>query len=132
MGVCVPIYGSMYRAHYKDYPMLRPLVFMSLSALGLSTAALAETITPISEIVRGSVVTLSGTVERIADSDEFILADGTGSIEVYLGPTSMPVTTGEAVTVTGFVDDDPGPLDLCAASITKGDGTLVTIPNCDG
>lgn len=88
--------------------------------------------TPIAEIARGSQVTLQGTVARIPDEDEFILTDATGSIEVYLGPTRVPVAVGEVVSVSGFVDNDIAAMDVCATSITRADGTIITIPNCDG
>lgn len=110
--------------------MIRHVTLTSLLLAGVPT--LAQTgATPIAELSRGSTATLQGTVERITDDDEFILTDPTGSIEVYLGPNRVPVAVGEAVTVSGFVDDDAGPLELCASSIAKANGTVVAIRNCD-
>lgn len=97
-----------------------------------SLPAFAEGTTAVADIVRGSPVTVTGVVERIDDEDEFTLADATGSIEVYLGPNTVPVTVGETVSVTGFVDDDQGPIDLCASSIIRADGQVIQIANCDG
>ncbi len=109
------------------------MMILAAAAFG-GVPALAQSgpATAIAEITRGTQVTITGTVERIADEDEFHLADRSGSIEVYLGPSRVPVVVGETVTVTGYVDDDPGPLDLCASSITRADGTVVPIPDCDG
>jgi uncharacterized protein YdeI (BOF family) len=86
----------------------------------------AERITPIADAKRGSMVTLEGTVERITDEDEFRLADRSGSIRVYVGPNWVPVSEGEAITVHGFVDDDLGPRELYARTLTRADGSVVT------
>jgi len=87
--------------------------------------ALAETITPISDLQRGTMVTVQGTVERITDEDEFRLADASGDIRVYVGPNWVPASVGETVTVNGFVDDDLGPREIYARSLTRADGTVV-------
>ena len=102
--------------------------------IGMSIPAYAQTVntTAISDVQRGSQVTLQGTIQSIPDYDEFILADSSGTIEVYLGPNRVSVEVGETVTVSGFVDDDLGPLDLCASTIIRADGTSVEIANCDG
>jgi hypothetical protein len=72
-------------------------------------------ITPIAEAQRGTMVTVQGTVERITDEDEFRLTDATGSILVYVGPNLVPADVDEAITVSGFVDDDDRPEgNLCA------------------
>lgn len=71
-----------------------------------STAALANPITAIGDLKRGSTATIQGTVEKISDEDEFRIADGSGGIKVYIGPHFVPVDVGERVTVRGFVDDD--------------------------
>lgn len=75
---------------------------------------------------------VEGTVERIVDEEEFFLVDTSGTVEVYTGPTVVPVTVGERLSVSGFVDGDPGPIDVCASSISRADGTVIAIANCDG
>lgn len=91
-----------------------------------TTSAMAGLITPIGDAQRGTMVTVQGTVERITDEDEFRLTDATGSILIYVGPTWVPANLGEAVTVSGFVDDDPGPREIYARSLTRADGSVVT------
>lgn len=99
------------------------LIAAVVLGLFLSLPALAQTSTPIGELQRGTMATVSGTVERILDSDEFRLADETGRIRVYVGPNWVPVAVGEVVTVFGFVDDGIGPLELYARTLTRADGT---------
>jgi uncharacterized protein YdeI (BOF family) len=97
-----------------------------LLALAPALAVAAERITPIADAKRGSMVTVKGTVERITDEDEFRLADASGSIRVYVGPNWVPANEGEAVTVHGFVDDDLGPRELYARTLSRADGSVVT------
>ena len=97
-----------------------------LLALAPAPAAAAELITPIADAQRGSMVTVQGAVERITDEDEFLLADASGSIRVYVGPNWVPANEGEAVMVHGFDDDDLGPRELCARTLTRADGSVVT------
>jgi uncharacterized protein YdeI (BOF family) len=112
---------------------LKPyLVLAFVATAALPAYAQTGTSTAIADVTRGSQVTVQGVVERIPDEDEFILTDQSGSIEVYLGPTRVPVAVGDTVVVSGFVDDDPGVLDLCASRIERADGTVIQIPNCDG
>jgi uncharacterized protein YdeI (BOF family) len=93
----------------------------------LATAAFASgPITPVGDLKRGTMVTVAGTVERITDEDEFRLTDASGTVRVYVGPNWVPANVGEAVTVDGFVDDDLGPLEIYARSLTRADGTVVT------
>ncbi|MEE4638543.1 MAG: hypothetical protein V2J42_07385 [Wenzhouxiangella sp.] len=94
-------------------------------ALVMAVPAMAEQVTPIGEVKRGTMVTVAGNVERILDSDEFRLADETGSIRVYVGPNWVPAEVGESVTVAGFVDNDIGRLELYARTLTRADGTSV-------
>ncbi|WP_372425658.1 NirD/YgiW/YdeI family stress tolerance protein [Salinarimonas chemoclinalis] len=82
-------------------------------------------VTPIAEAQRGTMVTVRGTVERITDEDEFRLADASGTIRVYVGPNWVPADVGEAVTVSGFVDDGLGPREIYARTLTRADGTVV-------
>jgi len=99
--------------------------------LALATPALAQTITSIADAERGTMVTLQGTVDRIMDTDEFRLRDSTGTIEVDIGSSWMPADVGEAVTVQGFMDDDIGPRELYARTMTRADGTVVTFDRRD-
>jgi uncharacterized protein YdeI (BOF family) len=93
------------------------------------------TVIPISQVRRGQRVTLAGVVDRIRDSDEFILRDDTGRIEIYIGwRNAMPVSMGERVTVFGVADDDVFPgrrPDVYADRILREDGSLVTFDRRD-
>ena len=99
---------------------------LALCAILAAQMALADDVTPIAEAARGAVVTVQGTVERITDTDEFRLVDASGAIQVYVGPNWVPADVGEQVIVNGFVDDDPGPLELYARTLTRADGSVVT------
>lgn len=105
----------------------RAAVVLTL-ALALPLAAhAASDITPIGEAQRGTVVTVQGTVERITDEDEFRLVDASGSILIYVGPNPVPAGVGEAVVVSGFVDDDViGAKEIYARTLTRADGTVVS------
>ncbi|MFA8386487.1 MAG: hypothetical protein ACEPO2_12755 [Pelagibaca sp.] len=98
----------------------------ALCALLAAPAAFAGQITPIADAQRGTMVTVQGTVERITDEDEFRLADASGHIRIYVGPNWVPAEVGEAVVVNGFVDDDLGPREIYARSLTRADGTVIT------
>jgi len=82
--------------------------------------------TPISDVARNTMVSVSGTVERISDEDEFVLADASGSIPVWTGNQFFTVDQGETVVVKGFVDDDLI-LEIYATEITRADGSTVSI-----
>lgn len=61
----------------------------------------------VADVKRGDRVVLRGQVARIADEDEFILADESGRIRVYIGwRNELPVKRGETVIVEGRADDD--------------------------
>ena len=110
----------------KSFLLSLPLVAgLALPALG-SDSSTADTITPIDDVRRGTIVTVAGTVERITDEDEFVLADDSGSIRVYVGPNWVPAQVGDAVTVHGFVDDDFLSRELYARTLTMPDGSTVT------
>mgnify|MGYP006300280517 CR=1 FL=1 len=104
--------------------MKKIIAAISLSLM-IAGAVVAGNVTPIGDLQRGSMVTVSGTVERILDTDEFRLADGTGSVRVYIGPNWVPAQVGEQVSVSGFVDDDFGPKEIYARTLTHADGTVV-------
>jgi uncharacterized protein YdeI (BOF family) len=98
----------------------------ALCATLVAPAAFAQQITPIADAQRGTMATVQGTVERITDEDEFRLADATGNIRIYVGPNWVPAEVGETVIVNGFVDDDLGPREVYARSLTRADGTMIT------
>lgn len=97
-------------------------------AMALPGPALADT-TAVQDLRRGMSATIDGVVERITD-DEFLLADETGSLLVYIGPNPMPVRVGDRVRVAGAVDDD-GLLEFYATEITLPDGRVAPLPNRD-
>ena len=105
--------------------MMRALL-LGLAITLPATAALAETMA-IGELRRGMMAVVEGNVERITDEDEFILADATGDIRVYIGPNAMPVRPGDLVRVEGFIDDDLR-MEIYADTITLSDGQVVTLP----
>lgn len=98
----------------------------ALTALFATASIASGPVTPIGDLQRGSMVTVQGTVERITDEDEFSLTDASGTVRVYVGPNWVPANVGEDVTVDGFVDDDLGPLEIYARSLTRADGTVIT------
>jgi hypothetical protein len=104
-------------------PILVAAVFLVLVA---PVAAPGKEIVPIAEAQRGTMVTVRGTVDRITDEDEFRLTDRSGSIWVYVGPNWVPAEVGETVTVAGFVDEDFGPREIYARTLTRADGSVVT------
>lgn len=104
------------------------MITATLAFALLATTAHAESaLTRIDDLQRGSLVSVAGIVERITDEDEFYLGDESGRVLVYIGANRLPLTLGEAVTVHGVVDDDPGPLEIYARSITRADGTAITL-----
>jgi uncharacterized protein YdeI (BOF family) len=105
--------------------MMRALL-LGLAITLPATVALAETL-PIGELRRGMMAVVEGHVERITDEDEFILADTTGDIRIYIGPNAMPVRPGDLVRVEGFVDDDLR-MEIYADAITLADGRIVNLP----
>jgi uncharacterized protein YdeI (BOF family) len=99
---------------------------VALCAILAAPAAFASQFTRIADAQRGSMVTVQGTVERITDEDEFRLADASGNIQIYVGPNWVPAEVGERVIVNGFVDDDLGPREIYARSLTRADGSVIT------
>jgi uncharacterized protein YdeI (BOF family) len=104
---------------------MRLFTFGAFAALVATAAIASGPVTPIGDLQRGSMVTVQGTVERITDEDEFRLTDSSGTVRIYVGPNWVPANVGEAVTVDGFVDDDFGPLEIYARSLTRADGTVI-------
>lgn len=104
----------------KAYLLPAALVF----SLAVPAAASTEKITPIAEVERGTMVTVTGTVARLLDEDEFRLADQTGRIKVYVGPNWVPADVGEEVTVHGFVDNGLR-REIYARELIRADGTRV-------
>ena len=105
---------------------MKPLTLAAVCATLVAPAAWSDTITPIADARRGALVTVQGTVERITDEDEFRLSDATGTIRVYVGPNWVPAEVGERVIVSGRVDDDPGPREIYARSLTRADGQVIS------
>lgn len=97
---------------------------LAMAVALLATQAAAEAIA-VADLERNSVATVAGTVERITDEDEFVLADGTGHVRVYIGPGLVPVQPGESITVTGLVDDGLR-IEIYAREIVRADGTILT------
>ena len=100
---------------------------MALIAFMFTTSVIADAdqVTPIADVKRGTMVTVEGTVERITDEDEFRLTDASGSIRVYVGPNWVPAEVGEFIIVSGFVDNDLGPREIYARTLTRADGSVV-------
>ncbi len=88
-------------------------------------------ITPIRDVRRGQSVALQGQVQRLRDTDEFVLRDDTGTIIIYIGwRNRMPVSVGQRVTVIGTADDDVIPglrPEIYASRIVLPDGRTVEL-----
>lgn len=98
----------------------------SAAAASLGAGTVVEGITSIGNLVRNTMVTVEGTVTRINDEDEFVIADSTGSIQVYTGRTFFTVEQGQTVSVRGLVDDGVL-LEIYADEIVLPDGSVVEI-----
>jgi uncharacterized protein YdeI (BOF family) len=72
-----------------------------------------------------SLQTLTGTVERLVDDDDFILRDASGQslIDADFDDRFLPLRTGESVTVVGRVDPDDADFD--AMQVTRANGTVL-------
>jgi uncharacterized protein YdeI (BOF family) len=107
------------RAHGGTTPAAAPVV------------ADAGPLVTVRDVRRGQSVTLRGEVARIRDTDEFVLRDDTGSIDVYIGwRNRMPVRSGDRVTVIGFADDDVFPgmrPDIYADRLVLADGRVIVL-----
>lgn len=96
--------------------------------IAVAAPAAAQTVTPIEDVERGTMVTVAGVVERFRDEDEFTLRDETDTIAVYAGPAMPMLSLGERVVVSGFVDDDLFFRELYAREIVREDGEVVVLP----
>lgn len=106
-----------------------PLIKLATLAATLALVpapVVAQDAVSIADATAGSLVLLTGRVERISDDDEFILADATASIPVYIGSHPMAVVPGETLTVVGRVDDDP-PRELYAKELRLADGRILPV-----
>lgn len=119
------------------YPAQAPLLVASTGPSADSTntpvdsSSTPSDLTPIASVARNTFVSVEGTVQRVTDEDEFIVADQTGSITVWTGTTFGAVTPGERVVVRGFVDDDLL-IEIYAQEIVKGDGTVLELRSYGG
>jgi len=104
---------------------MKTFVALIMLTLFSISPAIADQITPLGDVKRGSMIMVQGNVEKILDTDEFRLVDQTGSIRVYVGPNWVPAQVGETVSVFGYVDDGIGPMELYAQKLTKADGSVV-------
>jgi uncharacterized protein YdeI (BOF family) len=86
----------------------------------------ASDLTAIGSLVRGTFVTIAGSVERVTDEDEFILRDNTGSVKIWTGEVFFPVNQGDQVTVQGFVDEDLL-LEVYAQEIITESGEVIVV-----
>lgn len=101
-------------------------VAASASESSVAAASIPAGQVGIADLQRNTEVTVQGSVERVTDEDEFILADATGVVPVWTGTTFFTVNPGETVVVTGFVDDD-SPLEIYAQQIVRADGSVIAV-----
>lgn len=100
-------------------------ILLSAAFAVLAAPVAAAEATSVADLTRSTFATVKGTVDRITDEDEFVLADATGHVRVYVGPAPMPVRPGDSVTVSGTVDDGLR-LEIYAREIVAADGTIFT------
>jgi uncharacterized protein YdeI (BOF family) len=98
----------------------------SAAAQTLGAGTVVDGVTSISDLARNTMVTVEGTVTRINDEDEFIIADSTGSIQIYTGRSYFTVDQGQRVSVRGLVDDGVL-LEIYADEIVLPDGSVVEV-----
>jgi uncharacterized protein YdeI (BOF family) len=96
------------------------------ASASLGAGAVVDGVSRIGSLSRNTMVTVEGTVTRINDEDEFVIADSTGSIQVYTGRTFFSVDQGQKVTVRGLVDDGVL-LEIYADEIVLPDGSVVEV-----
>ncbi|MBA4351078.1 MAG: hypothetical protein C0427_07515 [Rhodobacter sp.] len=103
---------------------MRHILWASCLAV-MAGPALADT-TLIADLRYGSTATISGTVERITDEDEFRITDASGSVTVYIGPGVVPFDIGEQITVNGIVDREFGRMEIYAREAVRADGSKLS------
>lgn len=114
----------------KSRPFAAPLslgalcVGAFLAAAPAAGAAEGYPRATVSALAPGQPVTVEGRVVRVTDEDEFLLADPTGQVEVYVRRARLPLLAGEAVTVRGVVDDDRS-LEIYAEEVIRADGSAI-------
>ena len=133
-GGALAVVGAMALAGI--FPAQAPTVVAPVTAVSDTVAPVDEAVvdagtTPIGSLVRNTFVSVAGTVERITDEDEFIIADATGSVTVWTGSPFGAISPGEQLVVRGFVDDDLL-LEVYAQEIVKSDGTVLELRSYGG
>ena len=103
---------------------MRHILWASCLAVMAGPALAATTL--IADLRYGSTATISGTVERITDEDEFRITDASGSVTVYIGPGIVPFDIGEQITVNGIVDRDLGRMEIYAREAVRADGSKLS------
>lgn len=98
----------------------------AMAAVLLSTAAFAAPV-PIGKAPRGQIVTVSGKVTSITDTDAFRLKDDSGVAQVYVGPNDLPVSVGEEVVLTGAFEEGSHPPEFLARAIRRADGSVISL-----
>ena len=92
--------------------MKRLLIAVSLASSVAMLSACSNTATltmqsdSIAYLPHQGFVTAHGTVSRIFSSDDFILRDETGAVEVYADHTPLVVSQGEVLTVKGEIEQN--------------------------
>jgi uncharacterized protein YdeI (BOF family) len=113
--------------HIRLFTILGIVAAMMLVATPIMAATL--TIDEVSNQVKDTEVTITGTVDSSADN-EYVITDSTGSISVEAGPSwyqAIDLTVGDTVTVTGEVDtgkDGTAVAQIDAFSITVDTGVV--------
>jgi uncharacterized protein YdeI (BOF family) len=147
-GVHRELYAfELQREHGSIIDLQRPDMSATSGDIAIGRRSAASSATPaagattlgdpisIASVRRGQSVVLAGVVDRLRDSDEFVLRDDSGTIEVYIGwRNRMPVRPGDRVTVAGIADDDVLPgfrPDVYADRIQLADGRIVTLRTDD-
>lgn len=129
--VSSPVIAPVIATQAADRSAISPTLRTADTPTTAPATTAASPMIRIADVRRGQAVVLRGEVRRIRDSDEFILADQSGSIEVYIGwQNEMPVTQGQTVTVHGRADDSSFPgfrPDIYASRIELPGGQVVEL-----
>lgn len=126
--------GALASVACSPSPAPNPAGTSRTIALGDPASTLGE-VTSIASVTRGRPVVIAGVVERLRDSDEFVLRDTSGAIRVEIGwRNAMPVRPGDRVVVAGVADDDVLPgfrPEVSADRIQLADGRVVELVHGD-